>query len=291
MLGQGYLAQVVAVLQAARLSRAWPDVRLLVSHLGGMATLGPLKVGPMGLPTWSIWSQLVSDQAAAGSILAGLPDLETLRAQAATDSADVHRRRLQRREYLEALQGRPLAPLGRVEGRVRRQTADGQEVQLVLDKLDASGVFVRITVDLSQSRDQVPLARLDLKPDTEVDPVRTVIYRSSAVPAELLFIQLADMPDLVVHRVAKGTIGPIELDRGAVGHFAFDVAERRAEANRWNDPINQPLSSLAEVRAQRGYRVLTDRKFVVTADRRAEVLACCEAAGTRNVIYPVILPT
>lgn len=78
--------------------------------------------------------------------------------------------------------------------------------------------------------------------------------------------------------------------------FQSDIAARELPEERSNDPLEPLLSARIEdserarylhARQRFGFRVFKDRKFVATRDLEPLAHAVCDAAGTRNLIYPL----
>jgi hypothetical protein len=308
-----YVTRVVALLRGARLSRAWPDARPLADHIAAMhpevhrGLQPPLEISPhTGLPVWTAWQTVASDQAGAARVLASLAAPEVLDAQ--RDRSAAHRRLADRAHYLRALQGRALAPLGDLEVALRHTSATEQHAgfTVALDKLDASALFVRLGVQLTQTGAQYDSGLLAVQIDVAqaTDALRSLIYRSSALDAELVWLSLATRPDMQLERVERGTVGPIWLagfnwpdallgpapsESAAVASFGLQTVALDITGHRDDDLLSAPHSAAvaqerAQARAEQGYRVHHARRFVATPDAIARVHAAAEARGTRAVV-------
>jgi len=176
---------------------------------------------------------------------------------------------------------------------------------VVLDKLDASGVFVRYSIDVAQ-RGAPAIASVDGRDlANQSDSFHALIYQFTSLDAEFMFVKLASMAGLEVERVLKGTVGPFFLDwmqapeglvvapGGFVGTFGLDMAAVDVEATRDNDPFSssstdpKTRATYAQVAHKLGYRVFKDRKFVCPHAMVSDLRAFTESCGTRNVVYGV----
>ena len=119
------------------------------------------------------------------------------------------------REYAQRLRRLRPIPVDEIETAIRRfDPREGRvEIRVRVTKLDGSGRFTRISVDLSstQARWIRPVLRLD---DEGVrvavtEQVQTMIYRHAAFDAEMLFVRLAELEGVEVQRVERGMIGPL----------------------------------------------------------------------------------
>lgn len=308
-----YVARLAALLRGARLSDAWPEARRLAAHVEMMAPevhrglQKPLEIAPeTGLPVWAAWQAVRSDQAGAARVLAGLADQATLDAQRAR--SDAHGRLADRGTYLRALAKCPLAPLGALQVALRRHEAAAEraDFHLALDKLDSEARFVRLAVALAQTgaRWRDGLVRLDMADLAEAsDEVRSLMYRSASLDAELVFLQLVALPDVKPERVVRGTVGPVWLagvnwpawlgpapsPTAGVAGFGLETAAVDITGARADDPARPALppaveAERAEARARHGYRVHWDRRFVATPDAVPAVQAWTRARGCRNVV-------
>ena len=305
---QAYVARAAALLRAARLSRAWPDPRVLAEHLSAMALpveralWDGLPVHPhTGLPPWTAWQQLLSERDGAARVLAHMAEPAALAAEAGRSPA--HARLAARHAHLTALREARLAPAEAMQVvRLRAPEAGGQPARVVFDKLDAAAGFVRLTVDLVQG-DGGDLLRVDGEAVAGTETLRGLLYRASPLDAELVFLQLEAREGVRVERVVRGAVGPVWLaghgwlpalgeppsPAAGVAGFGLQTAAVDLPHGRVDDPLAGPVSpaSLAERRAARarlGYAVHHDRRLVATRDAVAAAKAWCRAAGTRNVV-------
>jgi len=318
-----YVSEVGRVLRAARLNRHYPDSRRLTSHLAAMGPevhgglYGALEVDPRsGLPSYKEWTRVATDAEVAPATLEQLGPLATLERKAAAAPGSIHGKQLLKHHYYTALANRPLAALSTMDVALRRVDvqAETAHFHVTLDKLDVSGLFVRFSIDLAQRASvwNRPLVRLDESDETasHTEELRTVVYRFTAFDAELTWAKLARSGSLTVERVVKGTVGPFYLaaeqappalapllaDGGMLASFALDMAAADLAADRDNDPLDDLLAdALSEegrdgyerARGEQGYRVVKDRKFVVSRKLVPDVQAFCGSAGTKNIVYPV----
>lgn len=254
-------------------------------------------------------------------MLATLAPMARLAARAAREPGSIHARQLLKRRYYEDLGRRRLASLGEMQVALRRiePEASTAHLHVVLDKLDASGVITRTTLDLAQ-RSSVwarPLVELDDDDARHTEAFRALIYRSSGLDAELTWAQLEALEGVTVERVLKGTVGPLwgpdvalppSIAATLEGHpdaivasFSLDMAALDLAADRDNDPLDDllgdKLSAAAQeagygtLRARCGYHAFRDRKLVASDPAVVPGLrALCEAAGTRNIVYALRAP-
>ncbi len=317
-----YVTEVGRVLRAARLNRHYPDARRLASHV---ECLGPavhgglyerLEVDPRsGLPSYKEWTRVRTDREVAPAALEKLDPLSVLERKAAADPGSIRGKQLLKHHYYTALLNRPLAPLSAMDVALRRVDPAAQTAwfHVVLDKLDASGLFVRFSIDLAQQASvwNRQLVRLDESDETasHTEELRTLVYRFTALDAEFTWAKIATQPGLTVERVVKGTVGPLFLaaeqtppalapllaEGALLATFALDMAANDVAEDRDNDPLDDLLTdALSEegregyerVKQEQGFRVVKDRKFVVSRELVGAVRAFCQAAGTKNIVYP-----
>ncbi len=324
-LAERWIRTLVAALRAARLNTHWPDVRRLADHVDALdpdvhhGLYGGVEIDPRsGLPSYRDLTRVVTDRAIADDALGFMGEAHQVEARAAARPQTVHGRQLLKHRYYSALHGRRLAPLGDLHVALRRIDLDTRTAHfnVVLDKLDASGLYVRYSVDMAQQDDtwDRPLVGLDDEHAQHTEALRATIYRSSSMDAELTFVKLAAEPQLTVERVVKGTVGPIWMgcckearqvappslqpllaDQDAfVAGFGLDMAAVDLAADRDNDPLERLLAdrlseqARAEYQAARrryGFKVFKDRKLVVPRALQAQVRGWCAERGTRNVVY------
>lgn len=314
-----YVARLGAILRAARLGPQFPDARRLAAHLGVLAPAVHRGLYPgvevdlrSGLPTYREWTRAQTDVRIAGDQLRQLGDRETLARKAAADPASIHARLLRKHDYYAAIRDVELAPLGEMAVALRRVEPERRRASfhVVLDKLDASGVFVRYSIDLAQRADawNRQLAVLDDDTTRHTEGFRSLIYQFTSYDAEFTLVRLATLGGLEVERVVKGVVGPVCFPwtrghedlgpalaaDGFVAMFAVDTAAQDLAADRDNDPFADLLmerltpearGEYEEARRRLGYKVFKDRKFVAPQAAVPALQALCASHRTRNVIY------
>lgn len=329
-----YVRQAVALLQAARLSAQYPSGSargpgaqggaMLAGYLRAMGSslhrgLYPqLEVdGQAGFPTLKEWTRVLTDVDLCAQVLAELPPIATLRERATRDPA--YGKQLLKYLYYSELAQLGLPPFEGMQIRLQRRPIDGEaQFQLVLDKLDARGLPLRCTAELTQRRDAAPLITLHGDRPQAARELWGMIYRLVSLDAELTFLQLEGVPGLRVHSVTIGTVGPmlcggvdvapewpLPIARSASTALltcAVDTVLRNeradidpdGEPDRNNDPLSsqrvQALSAAArreyeEARRRRSYRISKDRKFIADSASVAAIKALCAQAGTSNLVY------
>lgn len=316
-----YVARLGEVLRAARLGPQYPDARRLAGHLGVLAPAVHRGLYPglevdlrSGLPTYREWTRAQTDLRIAADQLRQLGDRAILERKAAADPGSIHARQLVKHDYYAAIRDVAPAPLGEMTVALRRVEPERRRASfhVVLDKLDASGVFVRYTIDLAQQGDawNRQLVVLDDDSTRHTEGFRSLIYQFTSYDAEFTLVRLATLGGLEVERVIKGVVGPVcfpwtrrpdELQPvlaagGFVAMFALDTAAQDLAADRDNDPFADLLVDrlTAEARGEYdaarqrlGYKVFKDRKFVAPRAAVAALQALCASRGARNVVYGV----
>lgn len=311
-----YLERAAAILREARLGAMFPAARAMLATLEALGSrchrgLYPqLLVEPQsGLPALREWTRISTDVQLAPKVLAGLPPQDQLRERAPRDPA--YGKQLLKWLYYSELAQKPPPVVEQLALALQRLEPDAVQVQVILDKLDARGLLLRCTVELSQGPAARPLIARSGDAVSAAPELLALLYRLAGHDAELLFIELAAQPGITVRRVVIGTAGPLHLPElpphaelgplrlepdAVIGTFGIDTAACDLTADRDNDPLtalfSQRLSAGARSeyeRAQRrlGYRVAKDRKFVADPQTLPALAALCQKAGTRNVIYPL----
>lgn len=310
---QVYVDNFKKILRAARLNNHYPDGRALASHAGILAPslhrglYSGLEIDERtGLPTYKEWTRAQTDVTLAPAQRGALGDPQVLRVKAEAHPDSAHSRNFARYQYYADIEGTSLVPLGQMNVAVRRVDREKMEAHfhVVLDKLDASGVFVRYAIDIAQQGAQA-IATVDQRDQaSQSDSFHALIYQFTSLDAEFTFVKLASMAGLRVERVIKGTVGPfyqdwmsqptgLKIPRGSfVASFGLDMAAVDIEATRLNDPLaatgqDTTRQTYAQLSQKLGYRVFKDRKFVCPHADIAMLRAFCDARGTKNVIYGV----
>lgn len=318
-----YVRSLTAVLRTARLNVHFPDPKRMRSHVEAMGPDVHLGLYPeleidrrSGLPTYKEWTRVQTDCVLAQKVIDDLGPLERLQAKAAANPKTIYPKQVLKHRYHTALLDRRLAPLGDMDVRLRRVDPATQtgHFNVVLDKLDASGLFVRFTIDLAQHSSvwNRPVVRLTADNARHTEEFRSLIYRFTSFDAEFTFFKLVAFGGLTVERVVKGTVGPVlfagipaggplgELmagkREGFVANFAQDMTACDIAQDRDNDPLEDPMAdSLSDearpdyerARGRFGYKVFKDRKFVTSRSLADEIKTFCRNAGTRNIIKTV----
>lgn len=317
-----YVDRLYRILRSARLNLHYPDARKLQSHVRclhpdvhrGLYDGVQMNLNS-GLPTYREWTRVQTDVSLAAEQLQKLGSRATLEKKAASGEA-IHEKLLKKHKYYSDIVDAQLTPLGDMEVKLRR--VDHRErtayFHVILDKLDASGLFVRYSIDLAQTDSawSQKVVRLDEENAEHTEEFQALIYKFTSLDAEFTFAKLAGLGGLEVQKVAKGTVGPIyfareqappELrglfdghDDAFVAMFALDMVANDIAEDRDNDPIDSIMSrSMSEeaaqayerVRDQSDCKVFKDRKFVVPRALMSAVREYCADHGTKNIVYPV----
>jgi hypothetical protein len=291
-----FLARALA---AARTNTAWPPLRPLAALLDACApnragALGPPPVvdAGSGLPPYELWARLKADQTLArddpsGMGAEGADAVAVLEERAQTSAT--HAARLARHRYHDALRALPLTRLGDLDVALKSPLPHGgRRVLAVLDKIEVSGVIVRLSAELSLDRSMNDRALFD------------VLFAHSAAEVEQTCAALLGHAGVrEVERVSRGAVEhcavsdagicppPFEelgdVAGAALCTFAYATCALDVTAGD-NDVLRQGAPTLP---AATPHRVFRDRKLVVTPAARGIVRARVEAAGTRTLIYEV----
>lgn len=312
-----YLERLCRGLRAGRLSKAFPDRLTLTPHLQLLKRGVELDQYPgvyvdsrTGLPNMAAFTRVATDIEVAHEHGEGVGEAA---------------KRSYRRELLAA----KIETIERHEVALRRHDAarDASAVRLDLTKLDASGLIIRVRVELTQvgsgGRKGVKLA-LDDKTASAQDELHATIYRHAAFDAETLFVRLEELRKVEVERVERGVIGPVLVQLpngerfpdalpGALGQvapnyavptgelemmlsFQSDFAARDLGEERSNDPLQRLLvhrledaekPRYEELRRKHVFKVYKDRKFACTRGMMGLAKAIGEAGQTKNIVYPI----
>ena len=303
--------------QRGRLSHSYPDGRRLREGLESLAN--PARDSLYGdfeldqrtlLPTYREWTRLAADAAAAPGQLDALGPRARLARNAERRGSDVDLRMLAKWDYYEGLRTRTTPGLDEISIKLRRHEVGAKRlhVTVVFDKHDASGLFVRFTIQMAQTTGAFgsTLVELDEREHAEhTDALRGLIYRYASTNAEMTFIKLNELDDVQVDSVQRGTVGPAfspansgaalpgiyEIARGGgwVAAFGLETADRTLSGESDNDPLRGAgdSKSLQGARRSLGYGVRHDRKFVVTAEHVDALDAFAHSRDCQNVIYPL----
>lgn len=317
----GYLDRLNRGLRAARMSKSFPD-------RGTLARL--LELMKLGLQH-AQYAELLVDARS------GLPNMASF-TRVATDAEVAREHGLgfgeDKRAYREGILAAEVPRFEVANAALRRFDAKKgvSEVRIDLTKLDASGAWIRVTVELSQAgRGGRVGIELDVDDKTAAarDDLHATIYRHAAFDAETLFVRLQELPGVEVERVERGVVGPACVQFGdglrlpaqlegrlAVGWSSFplrpeasapdelemmlsfqsDIAARDLREERSNDPLVPLLRDRVQdgeraryeaTRERLGFKVFKDRKFVATRALMPLAKVFSEAAGTKNLVYPL----
>lgn len=316
-----YVARLKAIFRRSRLNAHYPDARQLTDHV---STLAPevhrgiydgVQVDlRTGLPTYREWTRAQTDVRLAPNQLRSLGSRSELAAKARREDESIHQRQLRKYDYYADIQSNDLVPLGDMTVRLRRIDEERSMAffNVVLDKLDASGVFVRYAIDIGQRRDSVTkIANVDAREVAkQTEGFQSLIYRFTSLDAEFTFVKLATMGGLTVERVIKGVVGPFYFPftdnpefisdfvqkHGFLATFGLDMAAIDVAEDRDNDPFSDFYESTLTregragydaARSKLSYKVFKDRKFVSERKSMGAVRALCQEHGTRNIVYGV----
>jgi hypothetical protein len=297
-----------AALPAARANASWPDLRAAAVLLSAASPAVHGGLGPAlgveldsGLPPYPIWARLKADWRVARDELSGMkppparPAAGDPPALGALTAADA---RLRRRRYHDALRAAPAPRMGDLDLAVRAAEKGGaRRVHVVLDKVEASGVLVRIGVDLTIAKAVEPAA------------LEALLLPLTSLPVELTLVRLLTSRGVLeVERVTRGAVDlvacavvppALELLRGVEGAGAcalsFSTCARDVTPGD-NDPLFHEAPALATVAREHlgsssqgalGHRVFRDRKFVVTPAAEAPLRALAERARKKTILYVV----
>ena len=317
-----YVRRLRRILRRARLNLYYPESRAMGAHIEALSP--EIHQGlyegvevhlTSGLPTYKEWTRVQTDVTLAADQLRQLGPRQALADKAQGVGPDSpHTRQLRKHDYYSALVGRPLAPLGDMDVSLRRvdPATNTAWFHVVLDKLDASGLFVRYAIDLSQraSAWSEPVVTLDEETAQHTEAFQSLIYKFTSLDAEFTHAKLAGIGGLEVERVAKGTVGPfyfaaeqappelrelLEGEGSYLAMFALDLVALDQAEDRDNDPLDDFFTEKLSVQAQRGYEMARerhgyhrykDRKFVVPRQLVDPLRRFCAERGTKNIIYP-----
>ena len=316
-----YTEQLPRILRAARLNMYYPDARAMIAHVEALSpTLHQgLYEGveinlKSGLPSYKEWTRVQTDVTLAQDQLHQLGPREALAAKARQGS--IHAKQLAKLDYYARLLNRPTVPLGDMSVALRRVDPAARRAwfHVILDKLDASGLFVRYAIDLSQQSSawSKPIVTLNEETAQHTQEFQSLIYKFTSLDAEFTWAKLQSMPGVQVERVCKGVVGPLcfaaaqappelaaalESHEGSfIGMFGLDMVAADIAEDRNNDPFarffTEQLSAEAravyeEARGRASYKRFKDRKFVTTRALQQPLQALCQARQTKNIIYTI----
>ena len=316
-----YIEDLQLILRRARLNLHYPEARALASHIRAMSPKFHRGLYPgvemntrSGLPTYKEWTRVQTDVALAPDQLRQLGSRDELAQKVAANPDSIHAKQLRKIDYYSAIQNTQLAVLGEMSVALRRVDPETRTAwfHVVLDKLDASGLFVRYAIDLSQQSSAwgKQVVTLDDENARHTEEFQSLIYKFTSLDAEFTQAKLNAIGSLSVESVAKGTVGPFYfspehappgLDKiledhpgGYIAMFALDQVAQDLAEDRDNDPLDDLLFDKLSEEAQRGYamarerysyKCFKDRKFVVPRAMQGAMAEYCAGHGTKNIIY------
>ncbi len=307
-----YLGMLSRAVQTARLNKTFPERRQLdgtllalqaVSHHGLYD--GLYLDSRSGLPNMASFTRPLADRGVGAQALLGYADQAVLDAR--RDEAEVFARMAAKRRYFELLQTLALAPVDEHRVLLRRHEPDSSRAsfRVELTKLDGSGAYLRVVIELTQTASVWSHKLVDLDTHGEVasgtEALRGMVYRFASYDAETLFIRLHELEGVHVERVQRGILGPVRfsLPHGGdtisvleskpdptdaawsaachahdgsplmLASFATDIAALDVREERSNDPLAPLLSEgIRDVERAR-YVTLRERyPFRVYKDRK-----------------------
>jgi hypothetical protein len=299
-----YLDRCARALRAGRMSNAFPDRRRLA---GTLRALGPQIHGGLhdeiyvdsrsGLPNMASFTRVITDKSVGKESLGRMGEALEGRGE----EAEFFERLARKRRYYEALQEVPLAPVDEHRVLLRRHDPERSTgmFRVELTKLAGSGMYLHVTVELTQVSGLWAHKLIDVEEDGEVaygtDALRSMVYRFAAYDAETLFVRLHELEGVQVERVQRGLIGPVlyAIPEGDVGCsrllepeddalaraflrwgesngwaptdtemiacFATDIAATNVREERSNDPLSPLLSAGIEDHERGRYETLRAR--------------------------------
>ena len=320
----GYLDRLVALLRAGRLNHHYPPSRQLIHHLESMHSKAHrglssgLEIDPRaGLPTYREWARIQADHSLSPDILSSLGAVELLEQQAERAPTTIRAKQLLKYHYHTfLLRGSP-ASLSRMDVALRSVDPKTQTAAFLItfDKLDARGVFVRYTIELTQRASRWSRSIVHLEEDIagHTEELQSLVSRFTSFDAEFTFVRLSANEPITVERVFKATVGPFALaatplddaanslrplladhEDASVATFALDIASCDISEDGDNDPIEDLMSaSLSDdarsdyeaARRRLGYHVFKDRKFAADRQSMGKIKNFCAHAETQNVMY------
>lgn len=295
-----WILEAAALLRGARVGQQWVDPRPVAAHLAAMHPSVHQGLSPevvpetsSGLPGYVHWQRVVADRGLAAEGLATLGDEAALRQRAETRGLPVDHKQLARFAYYRALLAAPPLVLDAVDVRLRRQEGEVAHLHLVLDKLEADGRFLRVSLLVAQ-RGSRGLVRLSDDLVASTGTLRDLVFRQAGLDVELLWVTLADQPGLEVERIEKGTLGPVFPAgvgpwalAGPVLTCSLEMAALDLAADHDGDPLAPTTEPLRAARARYGFRVSRERRFVVPAKLEAPLKQWCRAVGRPSVVRGV----
>ncbi len=341
-----YVDRLLSILSSARLNRRYPDARAMRSHLRalhpeihrGLYDGAEMNLDS-GLPSYKEWTRVQTDVRIAEDQLRQLGPREALaeRVDQADDDSppgggretDIHAQQLRKHDYYSDIRDTDLVPLGDMTVKLRRIDTDSQTAyfHVVLDKLDASGLFVRFSIDLAQQNSawSENVVELDDETARHTEQFQSLIYKFTSLDAEFTYAKLAGLGGLDISSVTKGTVGPMyfapeqapeqirplfsgssssgrrlsdgeQPSNDVIATFSLDRVAEDVTEHRDNDPLDSTFVDqlgddarqvYEKARQHYDYRTFRNRKFVVPGNRVEALREWCRERGTKNIIYPL----
>lgn len=320
-----YLGMLGRAIRAARLNKTFPERRQLEGTLRALAAEshhglydGIYLDSRSGLPNMASFTRPLADRGVGADALRGYADQASLDAK--REQAEVFARLASKRRYYELLQTLTLAPVDEHRVLLRRHEPDASRAsfRVELTKLDGSGAYLRVVIELTQISSVWSHKLVDLDTEGEVasgtEALRGMVYRFASYDAETLFIRLHELEGVTVERVQRGILGPVRFaipsgggvvtvleskpdpiegawnaavsargdDALMLASFATDVAALDVREEKSNDPLSPLLSAgIRDVERAR-YVILRERHpFRVYKDRKF-VVSPSLVAGVRD---------
>ncbi len=247
-----YIDRVHRALRAARLNSSFPDRRRLQASLellGYALEMGIYEElyldSRTGLPNLATLTRVLTDQEVAGGSLARMGERDELAAR--LDEAEVFGRLVDKHDYYQQVKGRELAPVDAQRVLLRRHDpAKGEAAfRIELTKLDGSGLYLRLTIELTQVAKLWRRRVIDLEEDGETaaasQAFRSTVYRCAHLDAETIFLHLHKIEGVSVERVQRGIVGPFlyYIPGAEHGLPAFTAEPDGALGDAWRDWLQQ----------------------------------------------------
>lgn len=166
-----------------------------------------------GLPNMASVTRARADAEVAPAALSKLLDEHELTARAG--EAAIFEELARKRRYNESLLERDVAAVDEHRVLVRRHDpATGTAAfRIELSKLDASGPWIKVVIELSQTASVWRRPVIDLTRDGESaaasEALHALVYRQAAFDAETSFVRMHDIEGVTVERVHRTLIGPV----------------------------------------------------------------------------------
>ena len=209
-----FLLRLARGLAVARGNDSFPATRLLSALATAWAqarALSPASVprpivdSASGLPPWITWAALLAER----DLGLALPAVPSTTLDSAAASSAARTRLLLREQSARLLARTPGVRLLDVSVVMRRVESERALLTMVLDRADAGGVFVRVSVDawVPTTQEQAGLVVDDESASASAD-LKDLLSLASHLPAPALLVRATTLPGVVVERLARGVVGP-----------------------------------------------------------------------------------